>query len=491
MNVVGRVLHFGLTRRHAPALVEGERTITYGELSALVRRTASHLTARGIRRGDRVGLCLKDTSDHIVALLAVAWMGGVAVPLDWRARPAETIRFITGLGLGCVLVEPDALPLVGCPTTPIDTEWHRAVARAGINESVATDWNDPFAISATSGSTGVPKFTQMTHAQYYFAIAGMFELMALAGRHRFLCCLPLYYSGGRNSVLAHLLRGDCVVLFPSLFKPAEYVAFANRQKITAAVIVPSVVRQLLSLESGEEPLLPGLRALFCTGAPLYPEEKHHAVRTLTPNFCERYGTAETLAISVLRPEDFADRSESVGQPHSLAEIGIVDDDDRPLPSGEVGRLRFRGPGLASPLPGQVAPANFYNGWYYPGEIALLGDDGYIFLRGRTSDVIMRSGAKIYPVEVERTLAEHPGVLEAAALGHRAVDSEEIVVAFVVLRSGHSLGELLAHCRRQLTPHKVPRHFHVVDALPKNTAGKVDKLVLARSLTDDETVSVGP
>jgi acyl-coenzyme A synthetase/AMP-(fatty) acid ligase len=190
-----------------------------------------------------------------------------------------------------------------------------------------------------------------------------------------------------------------------------------------------------------------------------------------------------LAISVLRPDDFAERVDSVGQPHSLVEIEIVDENDQPLPSGAVGRLRVRGPGLASPLPGPSAETNFRDGWYYPGEIARLDTAGYIFLHGRTSDVIVRNGAKIYPAEVEGTLTEHPGVLEAAVLGHRGADNEEVVIAFVVPRGPLPAGELLAHCRVRLTPHKVPRQIHFLGQLPKNTAGKIDKIALANSLQE--------
>jgi long-chain acyl-CoA synthetase len=479
MNVIGPILHFGKTRSNAPALIEGARTITYGELAGLVRRTASHLAALGLRRGDRVGMRLGDTSDYVVALLATAYMGGVAVPLDWRARPAENDRLVDGLGLACLLIDPDAQLTNGCPAVRLDDEWHLAVTRAQIGGEPNGDWQDPFVISATSGSTGAPKFTLMTHLQYYFAMLGMFELMGLAGSHRFLCTLPLYYSGGRNSCLAHLLRGDCVILYPSLFSAGEYLDVVNRQQITVGAVVPSMVRRLLAA-GGSEPLLPGLAALYCMGAPLHPEEKRQAARMLTPNCHDRYGTSETLAISHLKPEDFADRAESVGQPHSLAEIEIADENDRPLPSGAVGRVRFRGPGLASPLPGQAARASFRDGWYYPGEIARLDEAGYIFLEGRASDVIIRSGAKIFPAEVERALIQHPGVIEAAVLGRPGGDNEEVVIAFVVPRGTLTKGDLLAHCRVRLSPHKVPREIHFLEQLPKNTAGKIDKTALARS-----------
>jgi acyl-coenzyme A synthetase/AMP-(fatty) acid ligase len=482
MNAIAPIFHFARTRYAAPALVKGDRTVTYGEFGELVRRTSCHLASTGLRPGDRIGLCLKDSIDHLVAFFAVAHMGAVAVPLDWRAPPAENAPFIEKLGLVCVLAEPDARPMADCSIIALDAAWRIAVERAGETDCPSTDWGSPLVISASSGTTGAPKFTQMTHLQFHFAIVGMLELMGLSGQHRFLCAMPLYYSGGRNSCLAHLLRGDCVVLYPSLFTSGEFRDEIEKQRITVAGVVPSVVRQLLA-SSGDGPHLPGLTALFSTGATLHAEEKRQATRKLTPNFYERYGTAETMAISVLRPQDMDRRPNSVGQPHSFAEVEIVDDSDRTLLVNAVGRLRFRGPGLGSPLPGD-AMANFRDGWYYPGEIARIDGDGYIFLQGRTSDVIIRSGAKVYPAEVERALLTHPEVAEAAVVGHRDDNNaslEEYVVAFVVPRGALAPGELLAHCRTRLTPHKVPREIRITKNLPRNIAGKIDKLALGKLL----------
>jgi acyl-coenzyme A synthetase/AMP-(fatty) acid ligase len=477
MNALAPILRYARTRPHTIALKDGGREITYRELAALTARTAAHLSAIGVVPRDRVGLRLRDTADHIIALLAVARIGAVAVPLDWRARPAENARLVAAADIEHLLVEPGSRLAAGCHCIALDAIWHRAVARAEPAAELPAEWGALLVISASSGSTGEPKLTSMTHLQYHFAMAGMFEVMGLAGRHRYLSTLPLYYSGGRNSCLAHLLRGDGVILYPNLFAGAEYADVARRENATAGVVVPSMLRQLLN-SSEREARLPEAMALFCAGAPLHAEEKRAALRRLTPNFQERYGTAETLAIAVLRPGDIAERAASVGQPHSLAEIEVVDDDDRSLPDGTAGRLRCRGPGLASPLPGP-AENNFRGGWFYPGEIAGLDQLGYLFLQGRTAEVIIRSGAKVFPAEVEQVLLDHPDIIEAAVIGRPGAGGEEDVVAFVVSRREPWTGELLAHCRTRLTPHKVPRQIHFLPRLPKGTAGKVDKRALAR------------
>ncbi len=488
MNVIAPILQFARYRPGALALIDADRRITYGELGRLVRRTAQHLISLGAGPGERIGLCLKDRADQIVAMLAIAWMGGVAVPLDWRAKPAENARFINDLGLAAVLTEPGAAQAGQAPNWKLDADWHGAVAGTQVSlalleDGLLADGQRVFMISATSGSTGAPKFTQMTHLQYYFAAAGMLEIMGLSGRHQFLCTSALYYSGGRNSCLAHLLRGDGVVLYPGPFSAADYLRLVEQHQITVSVLVPTAVRQLLA-SARDAPLLPGLAAVFCSGAPLYADEKRAALRLLSPHFHERYGTAETLATAVLRPEDFAGRGESVGQPHSLIAVEVVDDGDAALPAGQSGKLRLRGPGVAEPLPG-AAPANFRNGWFYPGEIACLDAEGFIFIQGRTSDVMMRSGAKIYPAEIETVLLNHQAVAEAAVFGQRGADGEDIVMAFVVARLPVSAGDLMAHCRTHLTPHKVPRHIVLTAGLPKNTAGKVDKISLAKTLEPEK------
>jgi len=170
----------------------------------------------------------------------------------------------------------------------------------------------------------------------------------------------------------------------------------------------------------------------------------------------------------------------------LIQVSIADDDDRPVPVGAVGRLRFRGPGLATPLPGP-AEANFRGGWFYPGEVARLDERGFVFLEGRASDVIIRNGVKIHPAEVEGALLEHLGVMDAAVLGRGAQDSDQTVVAFVVVREGTTAGQLLAHCRARLSPHKAPREFYFLPELPRNSAGKIDKVALAKSLPSHDAV----
>jgi len=484
MNLIQPILNYAKTRPDAPALVEGDREIRYAELADLVLRTASHLAALGAAPGDRVGLCLRDSWEHVIALLAVARMGSVAVPLHWRATRVEITQLTTALSLKLALVEPESALDLDCAGVPVDAAWHRSVSRRDPLSDPPDDWDAPFVIAATSGSTGAPKFSLTTHLQFYCGISGFIELVALSGHHRYLSTLSLYFSGGRLGLLSHLLRGDSVLLYGSLVNGPDFVRAADALKATVGFVVPSLLRDLLAA-AGDEPLLPALARLTSVGAPLFAEEKRAALRTLSRNFCEMYGTAETNAISLLRADDVETHASSVGQPHSLAEVQVVDAADGPLPVGEAGRLRVRGATLASPLeiPGHPANTGFRDGWYYPGEIAALDDRGFIYLSGRASELIMRHGAKIHPAEVEAALQQHADILECAVIGHRAPSNEEEVIAFVVSRRPVELAAIVAHCRTHLAPAKRPQHIHFVETLPKNPSGKIDKPALAKLLTE--------
>ncbi len=488
MNLVQPIINHARSRPDALALVEGDRAIRYAELAELVLRTASRLSALGVSAGDRVGLCLRDSWEHVIGFLAVARMGAVAVPLHWRATRAEISPLATSLALKLALVETESAIDLDCALVPVDSAWHRSVGRCELPSDLPDSWDTPFVVAASSGSTGAPKFSIATHLQFYCGIAGFTELVALSGRHRYLSTMPLYFSAGRLGLLSHLLRGDCVLLHGGLVDGQDFVRAATALKATVGFVVPSLLRDLVAA-AGDDTLLPGLARLTSAGAPLFPEEKHGALRKLSPSFCEMYGTAETNAISLLRSEDIGEHAGSVGQPHSLAEVQVVDEDDRPLPNGEAGKLRVRGPTLTAPLaaPGQPIHTGFRDGWYYPGEIATLDDRSFIYLTGRSSELIIRQGAKIHPAEIEAVLQRHPDILECAVIGHRAPSNEEEVIAFIVGRRPLEMASVVALCRTHLAPHKRPQHIRFVDALPKNASGKIDKKELARLLADTPVI----
>lgn len=479
MNIVRPILRHGRTQPEVIALIEDERTISYAALRDRVLRTAARFAAAGVRAGARVGICLRDSPDHLVALLACGIMDATAAPMDWRARPNENARIAEVLAPALVLVEPGRAFPAPCPVIPVDAAWQQAVEGRAAVAAASTGADVPFVVAATSGTTGLPKFSISSHLQYYFRITEFLEFQVLPRPCRYLSSSPLYFAAGQRNALAHLLRGDTVILHAPLFTAADYVEAVARLKVDISFVVPSVVRQLLQVAGGSAPLLPTIRALVTGGAPLFAHERLDVLHKLTPNFYERYGSSMMGGIATLSPAEMTRRPDSVGQINPLVEAEVADDQGRPVAAGNAGRLRLRGPALGTPLifPEQPASEEFRDGWYYPGELGWIDDHDFLFLQGRASDVIMRGGAKIHPAEIEAAILDHPDVLEAAVTGVRGADNEETVVAFVVMRSQLEHGTLLAHCRSRLTAYKVPREIHQIPALPKNTSGKVDRIRL--------------
>jgi len=485
MNLVEPILWHGRSEPDTIALVDNDRTITYGELAKLVLRTAGYLCALGIRRGDYVGLCLKDDWRHVVALLAVARLGAIFVQIDPRSRPAEKARIAAAFDYKFLLTMQDVDVNANYTTVVLDAAWDRGVAQAEAPSSLPYEWHDPMAVQSTAGTTGLSKFTVATHLQFYFRAASYREIMPPIRHHRYLATLPLFFGYGRNLCLLHLLHGSTLIFFPNLFRPTEFVEAATRHRATIAAVVPANVRQLLAAASDAEALLPGLELLLSSGAPLFADEKRRTLCQLTPHFYEVYAASALGPISVLGPQDIPRSADSVGRPFPLANVEIVDEHDRPVRHGETGRLRCRGPALAPPIPGQSVD-DFREGWHYPGELAAFDYCGYIHIHGRTSEVVFRAGSKIFPMEIEAVLQAHEKVADAAVVAHAAAGNEADLAAYVVAKGEITPGQLLAHCRQRLTPYKIPQQIHIVPELPRNASGKVDK----RALTN-RSASVTP
>ena len=475
MNLAETIARHARSRPQTPALVDADRTVDYAALNRLIRQGAAQLRALGVGTGDAVAICLDDTADHVIAFLSAARLGGVSVPIDWRAPPAERDRIAQRLGVKLALVEAGAPALAGVPSRAVDASWYAEAARRDPAQDFPADADAALMIGLTSGTTGAVKGMLVSHRQMD-ARARPFDCILSGRAHRYLSASPLAFSAGRNYCLTHLIQGHTVVFHPPLFTADEYVETINRTQATGGFVVPTVIRQLLGLPRGKGPLMPHVEVLMCGGAPLGAEEKRATLDRVTPNFYEFYGTVATGPISFLEPHEMARHAETAGRPAPLWKVAVVDDEDRDVPPGATGRLRVRGPALASGSADSATrdDEGFRNGWYYTGDLAALDPAGFLTLKGRAGDVILRGGSNVYPDEVEGVLTEHKDVAEAAVIGRPSRDLGEEVVAFVVARGALDPEALIAHCCRRLTGYKVPCQIIPVASLPKTSFGKVDR-----------------
>ena len=480
MNLADMLDHQARRRPGHPAIVDGGRVIAHRDLAPLVRRTAAHMLDLGARPGDVIGVALGDSADHLIALYAVARMGGVILPMDWRWTEGEKRRIAEFFGAVMVLAEPgDAVP----NRAVLDRQWRAAVAAADGARRFADDADAPVVLSLSSGTTGLPKGPALTHRQFLARWITQFVTLTFCEHDRYLSATPLYFGGGRSFAMSALYAGATVILFPPPYEPADLAAAAARHRATTTLLVPTILRRLLDIAPGDGKLLGGLRLLLSTGAILHPEERAAVIERLSPGYINYYGSTEGGGVSVLMPDHPEAAAKSVGSVVFGTELEIVDDDHVPLAAGEIGHIRYRGPGVADGFyrDPEASAECFRDGWFYPGDLGRLDGDGFLHLAGRTRDVIIRGGANIYPAEIEETLLLHDAVSDAVVVAWPSPELGEEVAAFVIGDDGAGEDALRAHCGTLLAPYKVPRAIIFLDAFPKSPLGKVDKAKLAERL----------
>jgi acyl-CoA synthetase (AMP-forming)/AMP-acid ligase II len=489
MNLAEALAHHKGSRPSHPALIAGDRQILYRDLYPLVTRTAAHLGACGIAPGDLVGLTLKDTLEHVVLFYALARLGVVNLPMDWRWTLEERAGVAGRFGARCVLVEPGA-EITGVRCIAIDDSWHQAVARATEDGAYPGGGDLPLLVSLSSGTTGRPKGPLLTHGQFFRRFMVHWINLNLNSLDRYVSATPLYFGGGRTFVMSVLFAGGTVILFPPPYQPRDLVAELSRRQATSLFLVPTLLRRMLELPHGDAAAFRSLRLLLSSGSALHPDERREIRSRLSANFFEYYASTEGGGVSLLTPQDQMIHADSVGRPVFGAEVEVVDDDHQLVAPGTVGRLRYRGPAVATGFFGECDPdrETFRDGWFYPGDLACLDKDGYVFLRGRRKDVIIRGGVNIYPGDIEAALLAHPMVAEAAVVGLPDREFGEEVAAFVMLRDRVAAAELVAWCRERLAAYKVPKSIIRLDEMPRNSAGKIVKreLIERAALTGRRT-----
>lgn len=481
-NIASMLDHQARRKPDHPAIVEGDTVLTHAVLARRVRLWAAHLTALGLRKGDVIGVALRDSADHIVANLAIARMGGIILPVDHRWSVSEKANVIGGFGAGHVLAEPGD-PLAGAVV--LDDAFRAAAEAENPDRDFPEDETLPMALSLSSGTTGTPKGPALTHRQMRARWVTQFVSLGFTEHDRYLSATPLYFGGGRSFTMSAAWAGGTVIMFPPPYGPRDLIEAARESRATTTLLVPTILRRLLAEGQGDGLLFPGLRLLLCTGAILHEDERTEVMRRLCPSFINYYGSTEGGGVSILSPEHGPEAAGSVGQAVFNTRVQIVDDAHRAVKTGEIGRIRYRGPGVASGFfnDPEADREAYRDGWFYPGDLGRLDAKGYLFLAGRSKEVIIRGGANIYPAEIEAVLLSHPGVSDAAVIGWPSPEMGEEIAAFVT--GDAPVADLMAYCRERLASYKCPKRIFPLESLPKSDLGKVQKLDLKALLPADD------
>ncbi|GIW08518.1 MAG: AMP-dependent synthetase [Dehalococcoidia bacterium] len=477
MNLCNAVHAVARRAPDRPAIVEPARTTTFRELADRISGLAAGLARRGIRPGDRVAIAIGNRREHVEAILAVTRLGAAALPIDVASTPEEIADVADRFSPAALLAEreSDGWPAGRLLVALEDGAFDALIAGGDADRAPASD--DPCFVMLSSGTTGKPKGAVVSHAAMAFRFLAQVVTFRFSAEDRYLNLMPLHTGGGRSFTLSHLYLGATVWL-PGKFDAAAADRIVREAGITTACVVPTMLHRIVAAGGGPWPTM---RALISSGAALPAVDRDAVLARLTPNLYDYYASVEAGGVTTLGPGEHSAKPGSVGRPMWGTEVRL----EGAVRPGEVGEIWYRSPGMISGYLGVPLGEAFSDGWYRTGDLGRFDEDGFLYLVGRSKEMIISGGVNVYPAEVEAALRELPSIADAAVLGVPDPDWGERVVAVVVAMPGAALdaAAISEALRRRLAGPKRPKQIAIVDALPRNSGGKVDKAALRALFAD--------
>ncbi len=417
------------------ALVTESSSVTYAELEAEATWVARRLAAYGVRRGATAALTMHPRREEVVLLHALMKLGAAALPLSPLLTEAERSAVLAAerpavdLNDAAELTQTEAdLPLLG-----------------------EHDMDDLQCRILTSGTSGEPRAVGLTYGNFLFSAVGSAFNLGVEPSDRWLCCLPLSHVAGLSIVLRSVIYGTTAVLLDG-FDTEQVATTLVSGDISVVSLVPTQLIRLL--EAGAELSRP--RAILIGGGPVPPDTLREALdRGAT--VVQTYGMTETCSqVTTLAPEDAERKVGSAGRPLLTTHVRIAD-----------GEILVQGPTVSR-------DALDADGWLHTGDLGHIDEEGFLYVTGRSSEVIVTGAENVMPAEVEAVLLAHPAVADAAVVGRPDPEWQEAVCALVVLADGAEASEeeLRAHCSGSLAGFKVPKRVDFVSSLPRTASGKL-------------------
>jgi len=505
--------------RERPMLMYFDTVLTYEDVDRLSDAFAITLADNGFSRGDRLALYLQNVPQYVIGLLAAWKLGGIAVAINPILTPGEVAKLLADATPQVLLtldeLHSDALAevLTDCAVgrvittsaldwrsgdsrarrqTPFGAEDFAQLVRTGegrvpIFGDVAAD--DVAVITYTSGTTGAPKGAMNTHRNVATGGYAYRDWFDLGGDDVILGVAPLFHVTGLTGHIAATIAAGASLVLTYRFDVDSVLKVIRRRKPTFTVGAITVFIALVNATTARPGELGTLTKVASGGAPVSPATAEEFQRRFGVYIHNVYGMTETtspvLAVpfGAKAPVGAETGALSVGVPVLNAQVVVLDADGTPLPAGELGELAVAGP--------QVVPGYWRNqsatddairdGLLRTGDVGYFDGDGWYYLVDRKKDMIIASGYKVWPREVEDVLYTHEAVLEAAVVGRPDPYRGETVMAYVSLREGFSVhpSELVEYCRSRMAAYKYPREVAIVDALPKTATGKILRRSLAQ------------
>ncbi len=499
-----------ILRRHAAArgdktaYVIGTDRVTYGAFHARSNQLARALARLGIRRGDRVAVMAPNRVEYPVVYFAALKLGAIVVPVNARFTADEVANVVHHAEAETFFVAPEfvelvgrlraagRLPLVrrfvsiGASDLPDAPELAAlAAAETADDVDVAIDEHDPHVMLYTSGTTGSPKGTLLSHRSYFLQVTTSHLQLGMREDDVGLCMFPMFHMGGWSLPLGFWHTGATIVLMPKA-EPRLLLETIERERVSYLYAVPTVWGSLLAVPDFDRFDLRSLRLLGGGTAAMTASQVHRIrERFGCADMVILYGSTEAGPVSVLRPCDTPRKPETVGRPYLDVDVRLVDERGEPVPRGEVGEITVRSEFTMRGYwrnPEETA-RTIRDGWVHTGDLGVFDPEGFMSVVGRRKEVIRSGGESIFPSEIERVLLAHADVREASVVGVPDPHWGEAVVAAIVLRDAATLtaDDVVAYVRQHLAGFKKPRHVCFLRELPRTAASQQVHKALLREI----------
>ncbi|OBK76405.1 fatty-acid--CoA ligase FadD5 [Mycobacterium sp. 1164985.4] len=506
-NWTNQLARHALMQPDATALRYLGKTTTWRELDERVGALAGALSRRGVGFGDRVLILMLNRTEYIESFLAVNKLGAIAVPVNFRMTPPE-IAFLVSDCQAEVVITEAVLAGVATAVRDIDPTLTTVVVAGGSTENDLIGYDDliseagapaavvdipndsPALIMYTSGTTGRPKGAVLTHTNIAGqALTFLFTNGADINSDVGFIGVPLFHIAGIGNMIPGLLLGRPTVVYPlGAFNPDELLDVLEAEQVTGIFLVPAQWQAVCAAQQARPRDL-RLRVLSWGAAPASDTLLRQMAETFPgTQILAAFGQTEMSPVTcMLLGEDAIRKLGSVGKVIPTVAARVVDEDMNDVPIGQVGEIVYRAPTLMAGYwnnPKATAEA-FAGGWFHSGDLVRQDEEGYVWVVDRKKDMIISGGENIYCAEVENALAAHPAIAEVAVIGRPDQKWGEVPVAVVALdaalgaadQTDLDLRELDAFLDERLARYKHPKAVEVVDALPRNPAGKVLKTEL--------------
>jgi len=489
-----------------PAIIFRDQPVTYDQFLARAQRFAHALHGLGIKPDDKVAIMLNNCPEFIVTYFACAYLGAVAVPvnifykereLEYLLRDSDSVALVANPAFAEHYSKIENKPpffkhLIVNGAYREGLEFSRLEAEAPSSSFKALCREDSVAeILYTSGTTGEPKGTMLTHANLFFHADAIINLLKLGDNDRALMVVPAFHGYGITVILCSLVTGSSFVLLDP-FNPVEIFEQIERHRITFLPMVVAMYFMLINHPDRGKYDLSSLR-IGISGASAMPAQlMKDASSALNIKILEAWGLTECSASATMQRSDLTYKEGSVGLAYPGVKVGVMDESGKLLGAGEVGELVIQGPLVMKGYykkPQETAEA-LRGGWLHTGDMGYYDKDGYFFMVDRKKELINVGGEKVFPREVEEIMYKHPSVADAVLVPQKDDKLGEIPVAIVVPRAGATLSEkdIKDFLSDKMARFKVPRRVYIVQQVPRSPVGKILKKELVRMLDSGQ---IGP